>query len=95
MRDRAQTFLTPLTQCCPCEPPSSLLTTSVLQVYLGMVLHDNKKYRDALDMLELASKSEPRNPQVRTDAGYVFPKGPPFPPPAAKRFGMCRTSHPS
>lgn len=39
-------------------------TNSVLQVYLGMVLHANKRYLDALDMLELASKSEPRNPQV-------------------------------
>lgn len=37
---------------------------SVLRVYLGMVLHANKRYLDALDMLELASKLQPSNPQV-------------------------------
>ena len=41
-----------------------LCVDSVLRVYLGMVLHANKRYLDALDMLELASKSEPSNPQV-------------------------------
>lgn len=29
-----------------------------------MVLHANKRYLDALDMLELASKTQPSNPQV-------------------------------
>lgn len=37
---------------------------SVLRVYLGMVLHSNKRYLDALDMLKLASNAEPSNPQV-------------------------------
>lgn len=53
------------------SPPSSAVCCifccgSVLRVYLGMVLHANKRYLEALDMLELASKSEPRNPQVRS-----------------------------
>lgn len=42
---------------------------SVLRVYLGMVLHANKRYMDALDMLEQASKSEPSNPQVGRAGG--------------------------
>ena len=38
--------------------------SSVLRVYLGMVLHANKRYVEALDMLGAASKTEPTNPQV-------------------------------
>lgn len=38
--------------------------SSVLHCYLGMVLHSNHKFQEALDMLAIASKMEPRNPQV-------------------------------
>jgi len=38
---------------------------SVLQVYLGMVFHANKRYFEALEMLGKASKLQPSNPQVK------------------------------
>jgi anaphase-promoting complex subunit 3 len=45
-----------------------------VHLHPGMVLHANRKWAEALDMLEVASTMEPRNPQARYQRATVLMK---------------------